>query len=132
MKTKTYRSKGVSGKTYLKPCGNGFEVGFMVNGNAVFVGNFIHTKEANLWWSLLNREIRQFSRKYSVGRTFPLSWYKHFISNHLYKTYYSFLDRIFTRYNRDFERAVSKDVRKYQQIKKKWHSHERVPFLKVA
>ena len=132
MKTKTYRSKGISGRTYMKPCGNGVEVGFLLNGNVVFVGNFIHTKEANVWWNLLNREIRQFSRKYSVGRTFPLSWFKHFISNHLYKTYYSFLDGILARHNKTLARAVMKDVRKYQQIKKKWNSSERVPFLKVA
>ncbi len=132
MKTKVYRNKGVTGRATLKPCGNGFECAFTLNGNPVFVGNFIHAKEANLWWSLLNREIRMFSRKYSVGRTFPMSWYKHFISNHLYKTYYGFLDRLFTRYNRNFERAVTKDVRKYQRIRKQWHAKDRTPFLKAA
>ncbi len=132
MKSKLYKSKHMSGKTYMKSVGNGFEAGFMLNGMPVFVGNFIHAKEANLWFGLMNREIRHFSKKYSVGSKFPKTWFAQFVKNHLYKTYYSFLDRLFVRYSRDFGRAVSRHHRKYQQIRKQWHSSERVPFLKAA
>ena len=132
MKTKFYRSKGLTGRTYLKACGSGFETGFVLNGTPVFVGNFIHAKEATLWWNLLNREIRKFSKKYAVGTKFPLTWFRHFMAHHLYKTYYSFLDRLFARYSRSFERAVVKDMRKYQRIRKQWQASERTPFLKAA
>jgi len=132
MKTKSYRSKHMSGKTYLKVVGNGFEAGLILNGMPVFVGNFIHSKEANLWFGLMNREIRQFSRKYSVGSKFPKTWFAQFVKNHLYKTYYAFLDRIVTGYTKSFGRAVLRDTRKYKQIRKNWSSSERTPFLKVA
>lgn len=132
MKTKLYRNKGLTGRANMKPCGNGFEVTFTLGGTPVFVGNFIHAKEANLWFGLLNREIRSFSRKYAVGTRFPATWYKHFIGNHLYKSYYTFLDRLFAKHTRTFGRAVSKDLRKFRQIKKAWAPRERTPFLKAA
>ena len=131
-KTKLYRNRNVTGRAYLKTVGSGFEAGFILNGSPVFVGNFIHAKEANLWFNLMNRELRQFSRRYTVGQRFPLSWYTHFVRNHLYKTYYSFLDRLFTRYTKDFGRAYQRDLRRYKQIRKQWNAGERVPFLKVA
>ena len=131
-KTKMYRSKHMSGKTYLKAVGYGFETGFIINGTTVFVGNFVHSSEANLWFGLMNREIKNFSTKYAVGAPFPKTWFAQFVKNHLYKTYYTFLDRLFARHTKTYNRAWNRDCRKYQQIRKGWTSKERTPFLKVA
>ena len=132
MRTKSYRHGKSMGKTYLKSVGEGWETGFIFEGKAVFVGNFVHVKEATEWFSMLNREIRTFSKKYTVGNRFPATWFKHFMKNHLYMSYYSYLDRVFTKHNKNFHQAVVRDIRKYQQLKRNWSSRERMPFIKAA
>ena len=110
-------TKSKSFKTYLKTVGRGFETGMMFDSKPIFVGNFIHAREAKLWFRLLNRELRSISRRYEK---MPKSWMRHFMSNHLYKTYYAFLDRIFSRYTRDYGRAVVKDLRKWREHKRSY------------
>jgi len=129
---KHYRNKGITGKTYLKSVGQGFETGFTLNGTPVFIGNFIHASEARKWFAVLNKEIKVFSKKYKVGPQYPVAWYKHFISTMLYSHYYRFLDKVFVKHNRVYLKALKKDVKKYQRIKKNWSPKQTTPFLKVA
>jgi hypothetical protein len=132
MKTKTYSTGKINCRTYCKPVGNGWETGFVFNGRPLFVGNFIHQREANTWYGIMNREISRFAKKYTVGTHFPVTWFTSFVRNHLYRTYYQFLDRIFTRYNRTYNTAVIRDIRKYQRLRKSWTSQKKTPFYKAA
>ena len=131
-RSKIYRHGKSIGKTYLRMAGQGFETGFIFDSKTIFVGNFIHALEATLWFTLMNRELRQFARKYAVAEQYPTAWFAHFVRNHLYRTYYAFLNRTFARYNRDFGKALQKDVRKYQRMRRDWRHEELSPFLKVA
>jgi hypothetical protein len=132
MKTKTFSTGKISCRTYVKTVGHGWETGFVFNGRTLFVGNFIHQREATTWYATMNREISRFARKYTVGTRFPITWFANFVRNHLYKTYYQFLDRTFTRYNRTYNSAVASDIRKYQRLRKTWTSQKRTTFLKAA
>lgn len=132
MKTKTFRNGSASCKSYCKKVGNGWEVGFTYGKKLVFVGNFIHTSEANRWFSIMNTEIRAFARRYTVGKTYNKTWFAKFLGAQLYRKYYSFLSQTFTTYNRNWSRAVTTDTRKYRRMSRGWSSGERTPFLKAA
>lgn len=132
MKTKNFKNGTSTYKSYLKKVGNGYEVGFFSHGKPLFVGNFIHSTEANQWFAQMKRDITKFSKKYKVGKTFPKSWYNNFLKSYLYKNYYSFLNKQFTKYNRTFNSAFKKDSTKYKKISKKWTSKEKHPALKAA
>jgi hypothetical protein len=132
MKSKTYRSGKASFRAYMKECGNGFEVGFNCGTKTAFIGNFLHAWEANQWYSLMNREIRTFSRRYKVGKNCPVSWYTHFISSHLYKKYYTFLNKVFVKHNRTYAQAVTRDTRKYNRLNRNWTPSTKSAFLKAA
>ena len=135
MKTKVYRNKNLVCRTYLKPVGNGWEAGFTFGGTPIFVGNFIHKPEAIRWFALMNREIRVISKRFAVGRELPLTWCKHLIRNHLYKTYYQFVDRLLVRHVGESHRALVRDLRQFKKIRRldarKGHVR-RVPLLKAA
>ncbi|MGE4108142.1 MAG: hypothetical protein AB7F66_13080 [Bacteriovoracia bacterium] len=132
MKTKIYRNGKLVCKAYQKPAGMGWEVGFTFDGKNIFVGNFIHSSEANTWYRLMNHEVRGFSRRYKVGRTFPKSWFGNFLATHLYKTYYNYLDRVFTKYQRGFTTDFSRNVRRYQKLNRGWQGIEKKTLLKAA
>jgi len=132
MKTKTYRYGKVTCKATLKTVGNGWESCFYFDGKPLFVGNFIHAKEATAWWSFMNREITWFAKKYTVGYKFPISWVTHFLKSHLYKEYYTFLEKIFVGYHREYRKAFQKDFRQFKTKKKHYHTDRKVAFLKVA
>ena len=131
MKTKSYRYGKVTCKAISKAVGKGWETTFYFDGKAIFVGNFIHTKEANLWWTFMNREITRFARKYTVGYKFPVSWVSHFLKSHLYKEYYVFLEKLFVGYHREYRKAFNKDFRHFNSTKKHYVAHK-APSLKVA
>jgi hypothetical protein len=135
MKTKVYRNKNLVCRTYLKPVGQGWECGFVFGGTPIFLGNFIHKPEAIRWYALMNREIRTISKRFAVGRELPLTWCKHLIRNHLYKTYYLFVDRLLVRHVGESHRALVRDVRQFKKIRRidqrKGHVR-RVPLLKAA
>lgn len=118
MTTRMYKYGKHTCKAYKKPCGKGFEVGFTFGGHEVFVGNFIHAKEANAWWTLMNNEVRKFGKKYAAAPNAPVTWTTKFLSNYMYKAYYSYLDKEFTKYHRGFTQAVKKDERRYSHFKK--------------
>jgi hypothetical protein len=132
MKSKSYRSGKTSFRAYLKDCGNGFEVGFLCGTKPVFIGNFIHSSEANHWYSVMNSEIRSFARRYTVGKNCPTTWYCHFMGSHLYKKYYSFLNKVFVKHNRTYTQAVNKDVRKWKSLNRRWTPSTKTTFLKAA
>src|SRR5262245_25477410 len=120
MKTRTYRNGSMTCKSYIKSVGNGWEVGFTFAGKPLFVGNFIHSTEANQWYSVMNHEIRTFSHKYKVGPGCPKSWYFHFVKSHLYDRYYTFLERKFTTHTKTFRRALTTNQRTYKRLARKW------------
>jgi hypothetical protein len=132
MKTKTYRNGSFSCKGYCRDAGNGWEVGFYYGKKLIFVGNFIHQSEATRWYRLMNREVRTFSRRYTVGRTYPKAWFAKFLGAQLYRTYYAFLNKCFAKYSREFSRATTQNQRTYKRMTRQWRGTSRTPFLKAA
>lgn len=112
--TKHYQFGPYTMKCYFKPVGSGFEVGLKYGTKTYFVGNFVHAAEAKKWWGLMNRSITTFGKKYWMNDETPFTWYCHFMTSHLYKTYYSFLDKLFSKYNRDFNREFNQNVRRFK------------------
>jgi hypothetical protein len=115
MTTRTYKYGKYSCKAYKKPCGRGYEVGMTYAGQECFVGNFIHAKEANAWWTKMNYEMRKFQKKYVSAQWAPTNFTCKFLSNTMYKAYYSYLDREFTKYHRGFSQAVKQNERRYRK-----------------
>ena len=132
MKTKTYKHGKYTYKAYIKPAGNGFEVGFLFSGKPLFVGNFLYAKEANAWYTEMKKQVSHFTKKYWVTPQSPRSFYNKFITQHLYKHYYSFLDKYFAKYNRDYVREFNKHEKKYKQLKKNWYPQDQVSFKTAA
>ncbi len=118
MTNRTYKYGKYTCKAYKKTAGKGWEVGFTFAGHPVFVGNFIHAKEANAWFSMMDKEAHKFSKKYAAAPNAPTTWTAKFMSNCMYKAYYSYLDREFTKYQRGFTQAVKQDERRYTNFKK--------------
>ncbi len=132
MKTKTYRAQNVRCKSYLKPVGSGFEVGFIFGSKTIFVGNFVHRGEATRWFTQMNKGVRTFSRRYTVGSKFPSTWFGNFLSAFLYRNYYSFVNGVVAKHQRESLRMVNTGVRKYKRIAKNWEPSERKSILKAA
>jgi hypothetical protein len=132
MRTKTFKCGKTPCKTYIKPVGKGWETGFVFNHSPVFVGNFIHSAEATRWYKMMNNEITRFGRRYTAGHKFPTPWLKNFVTNHLYKTYYTFLDGIFTQYNRSYGNAVRREVHRFNRTKGRYTTPNKTPMLKAA
>ena len=120
MTTRTYKYGKHTCKAYKKPCGKGFEVGFTFAGTQIFVGNFIHAKEANAWWGMMNHEVQKWGKKYVGAPAAPTTWTTKFLSNCIYKSYYGFLDKQFTKYQRGYTAGVRQGERKYSHFKKVW------------
>lgn len=132
MKTKMFGPKSLNCKSYWKKVGDSYEVGFRFKGKPLFFGNFLHQKEATEWYRVMNSEIKHFSEKYTFGPKFPESFFKKFISNHLYATYYSYLDKKFAGYRSQYKKAVSGYRKDYSEIRKEWTASERSSFWKVS
>lgn len=133
MTTTTYSYGKYTCKAYKKPCGKGWEVGFYFGSKQIFVGNFIHAKEANAWWTKMNMEVRKFSKRYALPKNASPAFFIKFMTNHIYKNYYSFLDREFSKYNRNFAQAWKKSERKFTTMKKRWPTATpRATFRKTA
>jgi len=125
MKTKSYKFGNKFFKAYFKSVGEGFEVGLHFNRKSIFVGNFLHKKEAMKWWATMNKEIRMFTTRYWVTMNTNFNWYSKFFSNHLYQTYYMHLDKWFNGYTNNFQKAFKKELKKYNQFKKNWDHKEK-------
>jgi len=134
MKQKVYKHGTYKFTAYFKPAGNGWEVGFKHGTKPIFMGNFVHKKEANEWYTRMNNEIASFSKKYWVGPDFSMAWYQKFFSKHLYQHYYTYVDKVLTAHQRDYKRELTKDVKRYKTLraKKTWTVKHKVPFRKSA
>ena len=134
MKQKQYKYGPHKCRAYLKEAGKGYEVGFHFGKDPIFVGNFIHKAEANKWWTLMNKEIRNFTKRFGLTPKAPVTFYKKFLSNHLYKTYYAHLDKQFSKYEREYNRAVNHGTKQYRKLKKarNWKPSEKFPLKNVA
>ncbi len=117
--------------TYFTTVGKGFEVGFCFGTKTVFVGNFIHSKEAVQYWAHLNREVRTFGKKYWISETASTTFYNNFFKNYLYTNYYKFLDKLFTQYHKTYTHSFKKDQTRYMKMKKNWHTTDKMKF-KIA
>jgi hypothetical protein len=80
-------------------------------------------KEATAWYTVINKELNQFSKRYTTGYKFPIAWFSHFLKNHLYTAYYGWLDKVFVAHQRSYGKALKKN---YTTIGAK------KPFLKAA
>jgi len=132
MTKKHFGPKTLKCWSYYTSAGEGWEVGFTFQGKTLFVGNFIHKKEATQWYSMMNTEITKFSKKFTFGPKFPVSFFKKFIETHLYASYYTHLDKIFTQYTRSYKKAHVAHVQKYASMKKTWAPKESAPFYRAA
>lgn len=134
MKTRVFKYGPHKCKAYLKPAGKGYEVGFHFGAKPVFVGNFLHRKEANAWWTKMNTEFKAFTKKYGIAKSAPISFYTKFLSNHFYNTYYKYLDKQFTSYERTYNKAVVTDLKKYKKLKaqKGWTPSEKYKLRNAA
>ncbi len=97
--TKNYEFGPMNFKCYFKPVGEGYEVAVCYGGEAHFVGNFVHKKEAVMWWKKMKSEMNTFCHKYEYVGHSSSQWYCHFLSNQLYKTYYKYLDTVFSKHS---------------------------------
>lgn len=117
-KTKSYKYGPYTFKAYAKPVGQGWEVGFTYQNRNYFVGNFVHKAEVSKWWSLMNKEIVSFSKKFKISTEMPFAWYCNFLANHLYTTYYTWLEKVFNKHEVSFKKAYAKDFSRYMKLKK--------------
>ncbi|MFN3454399.1 MAG: hypothetical protein ACK41T_05510 [Pseudobdellovibrio sp.] len=116
-KTKNYKLGKNTFKTYFKPVGKGFEIGFTYKNRNYFTSNFVNKTEATKWWSFFNKEITSFSKKHWLSNNMPFVWFCNFLNNHLYKTYYSWLDKVFNKHEENFHNAYKKDYKKFLKLK---------------
>lgn len=131
MKTKKYLYGKFYFTAYYKTAGNGFEVGMTYGKKTIFVGNFIHKEEATKWFAMMNSECKTFVKKYWINNNVSTAWYCNFFKNHLYTTYYSFLDKLFADYKYSYKKAFKKDATRYKTMKKSW-DHDYAPTFKAA
>lgn len=133
MKSKTYRNGSLRCRSMMRNAGFGYEVSFYWGTKPIFVSNFTRSSEANQWWNALNKEVRAFAKKYRVAPTFPKAHYGRFLSNHLYNRYFAFLDKVFAKHSRTYNRAFSRDARTFRRLSSRPEmGRSRQVFLKAA
>ncbi len=122
---KKYKFGRYSCYSYMKPAGNGYEVGFYFGKKPVFVGNFIHKAEAKDYYTHLNKEWKNFATRYWAGPDTSLTWYTKFFTNHIYNHYYKHLDKKFTSYERSYATKKRKYETEYKRKAKSWDKADR-------
>lgn len=133
MKSKAYRHGPLRCRSQMRNAGFGYEVSFYWGTKPIFVSNFTRSSEANQWWTALNREVKNFAKKYRVAPTFPKAQYGRFLSNHLYNRYFAFLDKVFAKHSRSYNRAFNRDARVFRRISARPNqARSRQVFLKAA
>lgn len=123
MKQRFYKYAGEKIKSYYKAVGKGWEVGAVHGNKTLFVGNFIHEKEASAWYALMGREVNRFSKRFSA-HTEPTRFHWKFVSNTLYKHYYDYLNRCFGQHTKNYHREFNKDVKTYARMKRHFNPRE--------
>ncbi len=109
-------------KAYCKTAGLGYEVGILFDGKPVFVGNFVHKTECNNWWKKMCVDLVQFCKKYEFFPYASATWNKQFIGNHVYKTYYKWLDLAFVKHSKTYDKAYAKDLKTYKKYEKNYRN----------
>ncbi len=132
MTTTTYRYGKHTCKAYKKTVGQGWEVGFMFGNKTIFVGNFIHMKECNAWWTKMNTEVRKFSKRYALPKNASPAFFTKFMTSYLYKCYYSYLNNQFKTYTRTYTTTCKTMDRKFVQQKRHWPTHTERATLRRA
>jgi hypothetical protein len=131
MKNKTYRYGKLQFRAYIKPVGQGYEAGLVFEGKSLFVGNFVHSAEANKWWGRMNLELRNFISRFKAADTVSKVWYCKFITAHINKCYYAFIEKQIVLHERKAERQFNSHARQYKGLKRNWPTNV-YPRLKVG
>lgn len=121
-KMKNYKFGKMIFKAYCKPAGKGFEVGMTHQGKPVFVGNFIHRAEAMKWWGLMNTYAHKFCRSHEFVPTASPTWYNKYFGNLLYKNYYLYLDKQFSKYQKTYSAKTFQFAKQYKKIENRFHA----------
>lgn len=121
-KMKNFKFGKMTFKAYCKPAGNGFEVGFTYLGKPVFVGNFIHRNEATKWWALMNTSAQNFCRNHEFVPTASPTWYSKYLGHMLYKNYYLFLDKQFSKYQKTYSAKTFQFAKQYKKIENRFYA----------
>ena len=118
--TRQFKCGRNSFKTYFKPVGKGFEIGFTFGGRNFFTSNFINKTEATKWWGFFNKEITTFCKKHFISNSMPFAWFCTFMTNHLNKCYYTFLDKVFAKNNVTFKKAYAREYKQFLKYRSKY------------
>lgn len=132
MKNKRYRNGNSSFQCYLKLIGRSYECGVICAGKIIFLGNFTRKAEAMQWWGLMNREIRNFAKRYKVGKTYPASWFRKFLGLHLNDKYFYFVNRFVHLHFRHAHTVYGQHMRQYKRMNRRWTSQEKKVYLRAA
>lgn len=116
MTSRTFKVGNHTCKAYKKSAGKGWEVGLSFAGKTVFTGNFVHTKEANTWFTKMNMEARKFCKRYTLPHGASTTFFTRFMENHMHKMYYSYVNREISRHQRGCTQALKKYQRKYTHM----------------
>lgn len=120
-KTKNYKFGFMTFKCFMRPAGNGWEVGMTYQGKTVFYGNFVHKPEATQWWKMMNTNMTHFMKTHEFYPTASENWYCKFIGNYMYKHYYMWLDKTFNKYTREYKKATTTDFKNYKKFEKYYY-----------
>lgn len=121
-KTKNYKFGKMTFKSYFKTVGNGFEVGLTFHGKPFFVGNFIHQAEATKWWNMMGTYCKKFFASHTYMPTASETWYCKYFGHFMYKNYYSFLDKEFTKYQKTYTKKTLQFSKHYKKFENLYHA----------
>lgn len=101
---------------YYRANGQSYEVGIYANGKQFFFGNFINKAEAYAWYKEMNAKMVYFMGHYEYMPNMKSNWYFNFAKNYFYNAYYAFLNRAFSKYNTEYKKAFSTDMKMYKKF----------------